>query len=118
MRSTIQTRAFAHPEHNKKIIYLYVQTTPTREKKDKKEKKEEKKQPTGLPWYTQAPLLGGRPREVRNVVPRVAVQALLQALLINVVSDEARRAAQHKQCVERTHTDVFRSFLLCKRTLR
>jgi hypothetical protein len=47
VRSTIQTRAFAHPEHNKKIIYLYVQTTPTREKKDKKEKKEEKKQPTG-----------------------------------------------------------------------
>ena len=37
---------------------------------------------------------------VAYVVPRVAVEALLEALLVEVVPDEAHRAPQHKEAVE------------------
>jgi len=43
---------------------------------------------------------------VANVVPRVAVERLLEALLVEVVADEADRAAEDKEAVQHTALDV------------
>lgn len=50
---------------------------------------------------------GQRPRSlhVQHILPRVPVQWLLQALLVQCVSNEADAARQHKQAVEVTHCD-------------
>lgn len=53
-------------------------------------------------------------KNVRDIVPRMTVQALLQALLIHVVSDETDATTQHKQRIDRTDVDVFLSFLACE----
>lgn len=50
-------------------------------------------------------------QHVRDVVPRVTVQALLQTLLVHVVADEADAAPQHKQRVDRSDVDVLLGLL-------
>merc|ERR1712224_252401 len=44
---------------------------------------------------------------VRDVVPWVAVQRLLQAFLINVMPDKADRAPQHEEPVQHPKLDEF-----------
>lgn len=48
---------------------------------------------------------------LRDVVPRVPVKSLLQALLIHVVTDEADTATKHEKWVDGANVDVFLGFL-------
>eukprot|EP00972_Heterocapsa_arctica_P067804 10010995-Heterocapsa_arctica.AAC.1 len=41
-----------------------------------------------------------RARDVGDVVPRVAVERLLEAQLVEVVADEAHGAAEHEEAVQ------------------
>lgn len=50
-------------------------------------------------------------QHVRDVVPRVTVQTLLQTLLVHVVADEADATTQHEQRVDRTDIDVLLGLL-------
>lgn len=48
---------------------------------------------------------------VADVVPWVSVEALLQALLIHVVTDESNAATEHEEWVDGSDVDVFLRFL-------
>lgn len=53
-------------------------------------------------------------KNVRDVVPRVAVQALLKPLLIQVVSDESGAATQYEEAVDGADGDVFLGLFRCE----
>lgn len=44
----------------------------------------------------------------------MAVESLLESLLVHVVTNESYAAAEHKQRVDGTHIDVFLCFLATK----
>ena len=48
---------------------------------------------------------------VRNVVPWMSVQSLLEPLLVKVVTNEAHAAAEHKQCIEGAYLYVLLGLL-------
>lgn len=50
-------------------------------------------------------------QNVRNVVPRMTVQALLETLLIHVMTNKTDTSAKHEQRVDRSDVNVFLSFL-------
>lgn len=50
-------------------------------------------------------------QNVRNVVPWMTVQALLETLLVHVVTNEADTSSKHEQRVDRSDVNVFLSFL-------
>jgi hypothetical protein len=53
---------------------------------------------------------------VRDVIPGVPVQRLFQALLVQIVADEANGPAQYKQAVETAVGNELISLLLCEGT--
>lgn len=54
-------------------------------------------------------LKGGE--QVRNVVPRMSVQASAQSLLVEVVRNQTDATAEHEQTVQDTHLQVILNFL-------
>lgn len=50
-------------------------------------------------------------QNVRDVIPWVSVEALLQALLIHVMSNKTNAASQHEQGIDCANVDVLLSFL-------
>lgn len=56
-------------------------------------------------------------QNVRDVIPWVSVETLLQALLIHVVSNEANATAENEERIDCANVDVLLSFLTKKYNL-
>lgn len=95
------------------FVYILLNTTPPRTRWDWTPQERPPRTDTPpqiviLYSASSVELLG---QHVRDVVPRVTVQALLQTLLVHVVADEADAAPQHKQRVDRSDVDVLLGLL-------
>eukprot|EP01137_Pigoraptor_chileana_P036093 Opistho-2@31092 len=56
--------------------------------------------------------------DIRNVVPRVAVETLLEPLLVKVVANKSNSAAKNKQSVQEAHLQVLVGLLECEASAR
>lgn len=63
-------------------------------------------------WASSLVVLLGN--DIGDVVPRMAVESLLESLLVHVMTNESYAASQHKQRVDGAHIDVFLCLLAVK----